>query len=364
MRSELPMDSETSVLNGLMSTLHGLPMLGLPAPSMKRQRATNHGYVPDARIAVKVGGKDLDLVVEAKKSVYPREVRDILWKLLDFTSPLGKRAIPLVAAESMSPGAKELLRAKSVGYYDSGGSLFIPAAGAYIYIERPPPASYERSVRSLYRGSRAQVLHALLVRPHEWFSVKDLARLAAVASSTVSETLTELERLDWIETRGQGPSKERLLRQPTALLDEWTNRLRADGRSLAGRRYYVRGTDPDRLARQLDSACAAHRAIYVLTAETGGQRLAPFLTSVSRVRCRMQPGLEMDAALKELGARLVTEGSNLKVIVTHSEGPFLFKIRVDDAWVASPIQVYLDLLHKEGRSQELADHLRRERIGF
>ena len=30
----------------------------------------------------------------------------------------------------------------------------------------------------------------------------------------------------------------------------------------------------------------------------------------------------------------------------------------------SPVQVYLDLMRSEGRAGEMADHLRRQRIGF
>ena len=47
-----------------------------------------------------------------------------------------------------------------------------------------------------------------------------------------------------------------------------------------------------------------------------------------------------------------------------SHGEFLFRERVGDAWLASPIQVYLDLLRGEGRGKEMAGHLRHERIGF
>jgi len=37
---------------------------------------------------------------------------------------------------------------------------------------------------------------------------------------------------------------------------------------------------------------------------------------------------------------------------------------VDGLWLASPIHTYLDLVRAEGRAKELAEHLRRERIGF
>ena len=52
------------------------------------------------------------------------------------------------------------------------------------------------------------------------------------------------------------------------------------------------------------------------------------------------------------------------VIGVESPGDLLFRERVDGVWLASPIQTYLDLLRAAGRAKELAEHLRRERIGF
>jgi hypothetical protein len=42
----------------------------------------------------------------------------------------------------------------------------------------------------------------------------------------------------------------------------------------------------------------------------------------------------------------------------------LFREQFAGVWLASPIQVYLDLLCGEGRAKEMAAHLRRHRIGF
>ena len=77
----------------------------------------------------------------------------------------------------------------------------------------------------------------------------------------------------------------------------------------------------------------------------------------------MIPGHAVEVILSELGAKRVSEGTNLHVIETTSLGAFLFKERVGDGWLASPIQVYLDLLHGNGRSKEMAEHLRQERVG-
>jgi len=48
----------------------------------------------------------------------------------------------------------------------------------------------------------------------------------------------------------------------------------------------------------------------------------------------------------------------------RSRCELLFRARIGDAWLAGPVQVYLDLLRGEGRAKEMAEHLRKERLGF
>jgi len=316
----------------------------------------------DAKIDLHVAGKSIVLLVEAKKSVYPRDVRQALWQLKSLQHHYAD-VQHLLIAESLSPGAKELLRAEHIGYFDSGGSLFLPASGAYIYIDKPAPKTLEKSVRSLFSGRRAQVLYALLVNHEEWFGVTEVAERAQVAPSTASDVLGELERFDWLVSRGQGPSKERHLREPGALLDAWAKLLTTQ-RAPVLRRYYVPGLKSDALIERLSKIFDAHQAPYAVSSEAAAQRYAPFLSAISQVRVRLLPSTSAEAAMAELDARVVNEGANLAVIETKSAGELLFRQNVGGVWLANPVQVYLDLLRGEGRSKEMAEHLRKERIGF
>ena len=266
-------------------------------------------------------------------------------------------------AESISTGAKELLRDQRVGYYDSGGSLFLAAGNVYIYVDKPPPKSLSKSVRSLFSGRRAQVLHAVLMRERGWFRVNEMAEQAGVSPSTASQVLTELERFDWVASRGQGPGKERQLREPGALLDAWTRQLAVLKRPEIVR-YFVPSTRAEGLVDKLAEVCAANKVEYAITHEAAAQRYAPFLSTVSQVRCRLLAGPAADAALASIDARSVDQGANLTVIEVRSAGELRFREFVNGAWLASPVQVYLDLLRGEGRTREMAKHLRHERIGF
>lgn len=359
--------SERELIEQFLETLRALP-------EVKAELGTQdfvgldgkRGY--DVQVDLSVADKSLPLFVAARKAIYPRDVRQVLWQIREFihrrpAEKGGGQFVPLLVAESISPGAKELLRAERVGYYDSGGSFYLSADGAYFFIDKPPPKSLSRSMRSLFSGRRAQVLHGLLNRHQDWLGVTELAEQVNVSPATASQVLAELERLDWLVSRGQGPSKQRHLREPAALLDAWVNQL-TSLRPLVLRRYFVPSTKADNLLARLGQVFAVHNVEYAITSETAAQCYAPFLSGISQIRCRLLAGSAADAAIGELGARVVSEGANLAIIETKSSGDLLFREQVGGIWMANAIQVYLDLLRGEGRAKELAEHLRKERIGY
>lgn len=355
--------TERQLIERLVDTLRELPKTEADIKSVSE----HGGRVLGAQVDMHIAGKSFILQIESRKVVFPRDVRQVIWQFREAgrtpTKGDGEAPMSLLVAESISPGAKDLLKSECVGYYDSGGSLFLPAPGAYLYIDRPPPKTLEKSVRALFSSRRAQVLHAILVRHQEWFGVNDLAQQAMVSPSTASQVLTELERFDWLVARGQGPSKERHLREPAALLDAWTKQL-AGSRPLPLRRYYVPGMKADTLVARIGEVFELHDVQYAITHEAAAQRYAPFLSNVSQVRVRVVSGQNVDAAITDLGARAVNDGANFAVIEAKSSGELLFREKIDGLWLASPIHIYLDLLRGEGRAKEMAEHFRKERIGF
>src|SRR3546814_12147628 len=78
-----------------------------------------------------VCSSDLELVVEAKRELFPRDVRQQIWQLRDYLDQMdgaGERVAMLIAG-AISKGARDILQQESIGYFDLGGSLFIPAIG-------------------------------------------------------------------------------------------------------------------------------------------------------------------------------------------------------------------------------------------
>lgn len=354
----------------------------LPGWSAQAGRPAKGGDgAADWRIRVD-GPASADLLVDCKASAFPRDIREWLWRVrqLQRTTPSPSRRprLPVLATEHLSPGAKEMLQQEGVGYFASGGSLYLPIPGAFVLVDRPPIRRAEPE-RSLFTERRALVLHALLRAPQTLVGVNELAHEHELSPATVSETMTLLDKLEWTHAEGQGRDKRRRLASPGALLDAWAEHVQAHV-PLRRERYFVSENKKEPLAKRLAAEFAAYRGLeYAITGEAAGQHYAPFLSHVPVVRCRFRRGLFLvpfpgarrivaeEEFVAALGAKPASEGANFEII--ESDPAELFKpIEAKQAGTpmrfATPVQVYLDLLRLPGRAKELAAHLRRETIRF
>src|SRR5204862_4145475 len=120
----------------------------------------------------------------------------------------------------------------------------------------------------------------------------------------------------------------------------------------------------DMLTEKVSQVFVAHNVLHEVTHEAAAQRFAPFLSSVSQVRCRVLASDAVKDGLQALDARPVSEGANLAIIEAKDRGELMFREKHQGVWLANPVQVYLDLISSEGRAKEAAEHLRKETIGF
>lgn len=352
---------ELELLDGLGDAVRALPGASIhQRPAEVRAGAR---FAPDGLLDVRLNQHDFELVVEAKRELFPRDVRQQIWQLREYLDQMdgpGERVAMLIAG-AISKGAREILQQEGIGYFDSGGSLFIPASSVYVLIDRPPPKKADRALGSIFHGQRARIVQAVVEAAPDWVSVKDLAETTGVSPATASETLTEMERRDWLEVEGAGPTKLRRLRERGAVLDEWARRL-ADQKPPRIERYYVPGGDAGDIAHRLDEACRDVGAQYAVTAEAAAQAYAPYLSAISQLKCRIQGGRIHSEVLSRLDARPVSEGWNLGVIEDAGKRDIAVGERRDGIAYAPPVQVYLDLLQGAGRAGEMANHLRSERL--
>jgi DNA-binding transcriptional ArsR family regulator len=323
-------------------------------------------YQPDMVVEAEIGSRPLLLIVEAMRNAFPRDVREVIWQLrnhLQYIQRTDREIIPFLIAGAISNGARETLRDERVGYFDTGGTLFVPAHGAYILIDRPAPRKSRKIFDAIFQGQRGRVLQAMFEHRSEWVSVKDISKLAEVSPATASQTLSELERREWVKSQGSGPAKLRSLVEPKKLVDGWVLHIR-NQKPPKLQRFYVPKIDPVELMHELDISCRRNHADYAITGEAAAQNIAPYLTSISQVRCRITPRDTVQAVLDDLNARPVEDGWNFAILDERSVTGTPLHDRRDGLNLAKPLQVYLDLLQGSGRSKDMAAHFRSEALGF
>src|SRR5215216_4592151 len=350
--------NQTQLLDDFVAALAALPetyVLG----SADEVELGNHRL--DRVLDVRLKGRDVRLAIEAKSSGYPRDVQSALARLLEARSSAGQ-IVPVVVAPALSAGSRELLQRMGVGYWDRGGSLYLDGPSVFFWIDRPVPPADTRRISTIYRGRRAQVLHALLLEPFREWHVDALAQRSEVAPSTVHQTLTFLEDQLWVEKRGSGPQAVRLLREPGKLLDAW-----ASEHSLSrykSHRFHRWAQRPEDLVNTTSATLESAGINHALTLGSGAHIVAPFTTGVSRLTLVTADSPKIDEVMRVNGFGQVEEGETVLILATRERSPLMFQRHVEGARIVSDIQLYLDLFAWPQRGKEQAQHLRAQRLQF
>jgi hypothetical protein len=310
-----------------------------------------------------VKGRPVRFFIAVRAAGHPRDVQATIWQIAGIRwVDDGGADVPIVVAPSISESSRKLLRSNGVGYWDAGGSLYIDLPWALYWIDRPVPPAPPRKVRDVYHGSTAQVLHAVLLEPDRPWHVTELAERAHVSPSTVHQVFTFLEDQLWMEKEGKGPRTVRFLREPGALLDAW-----AHEHSLAEyvpHRFHRWAQRPEQLLDSVSDALMELESDHALTLGFGARFVAPYGTGFDTLCILVPAGIDLDAVAATAGLQPVATGESVTFLETRGRSPLLFRRQIDGIWVASDIQLYLDLSAWPQRGKEQARHLRTERLGY
>lgn len=350
----------------LLSALSDLPGVEIRREAIQPKIGP---FQVDLVVDADVHGEPVQFLVEMKSSGYPRDVRDVVSNLEEVRQFVAPAVAPATAtsvfvAPSISESSRGLLRERGIAYLDTSGSLALDLPWAHYLIDRPALKQPERVLRGVYQGSSAQVLHALLLEPDRQWHLSELANRADVAVSTAHQVCTHLERQLWLEQEGKGPRSVRILHEPGALLDAWAASYSLDRYQYVRYHRWVSSQADllDIVLPVLDKNDIEH----ALTLESGARLVAPYATPGNRAWIVVPAAAmsQLNAVATEAGLRPVDEGERVTFLVTRERSPLLFRRQIEGAWVASDIQLYLDLHAWPMRGQEQAQHLRAERLPY
>jgi hypothetical protein len=345
------------LISGLSSALEGIADVALETSTLITTGSSDPGHA-DAVLSLRGKGEPVLLVVEVLHNAYPRDIRRAIWILDEVQHSKNRELIKMVAAETLSPGAKQTLKDHGFAYFERSGSLYLRTKRWFINIELPSKTPSKSNTVSLFTDAREGVVHALLMHTHQWTTGGELAELARTSAYTCSVVLQELERREWCESTGGGRTKRRRLVKPGKLLDAWAEHWTQ--REEPKTKGYLFVENPKNLLGEVTDRIheAGLASECVVTGAAAGNAFAPLLTNVDMVDVVIPPGWEQ-SFMKALKLKPVTKGANVSLI--QREAPTLLFSQPFNNYAcnfASPYILYLDLLDGRGRNKELAEYVR------
>lgn len=362
MPAALDVESERDLVTTLREALPQWPGIYVKPGAILYLSTSEHPSL-DAELQLMVAGRPVRLLVQTRRGGGPREIRDTAERLEALRDPSSKvPTVPLIAAPRLPARGRELLRGRKLGYWDLSGSFYLEVPWAVYFIDRPPLPERTRKRRNIYRGRSAQVLHALLIDSDRPWHLYELAARAQTSIYVAHQVCTFLEEQLWMERHGRGPASVRVLREPALLLDAWASAHSLDAYRF--RRYYRWAQSWPLLREAVCTALEGTESEYAVTLSAGAELVAPFATTVERLTLIVPESVPLQQVIEAAELRPVEDGENIAFMLTPERSPFLFRRRVSDVWVASPIQLYLDLAAWPQRGREQAQHLRSQELPY
>ncbi len=328
--------------NAIRTCLEGVPFIRI---NEILQNAGLTHLRPDLWIKLALSYGEQDLLAEVKSSGEPRLVREAASQLLKYRYSAPPGAYGVLIAPFISPRAAEICVEEKIGYVDLSGNCLL--SFGQVYIERKGSSNLfaqKRDLRSLYSPKAERILRVLLTNPQGLWKLQKLADEAKVSLGQVSNVKKILSDREWIE-----PEHGRIqLIKPIELLSEWAVNYDAK-RNVVGD-FYTFKTAWE-FEADLAEWCAKEGTEYALTGFSGAARLAP---AVRYQRAIAYVDLPPSVVAVSMGLKEVTSGANVSLMQPYDEGVFYGARAVNEVWIASPIQVYLDLVGTKGRGEEAA----------
>lgn len=263
--------------------------------------------------------------------------------------------VELVVVDRAPPGLQKTAEEEGLNYLDLHGRGRVVAPGlVYVASPRLDLGKVAPSRSSPFAQKASRVVRALLSNPQQPWRLSDVAVLSHLNPGNVHRALAALVDLGMVER----DEDAYLVADPGSLLEAWGDQAQRPREQMRLRcagdlREFVRD-----LIGRLDGA-------GVVSGELAAEDLAPYLPAQSAiVHCldaERFAGLAGDAPGPSLRFGLA-RGEVLVDLADEGYGDF--RSERSGLPLASPSQVYVDLVRDRGRGREAAEHLRRSVLGF
>jgi hypothetical protein len=309
-------------------------------------------------VKFRLGGQEHVLVIEATSLGQPRQIRAAVTRFEEIKREAAG-AYPVATAVYIGPQSARILKTHGFGYVDLSGNCHL--AFENVLIEKEGKRNVRpstRPLRSLFAPRATRVVRLLLEDPGRAWRLEELGKAAGVSLGHSHNVVKRLEDLRWVERDG---SQRMTLSKPTDLLDAWGDSYTYRSNEIAA--YAAPERVSRRLMAEVARAIGADGRRYAFTLASG----LSLVVAASQRLAAIHAYVDGDPApiARALGLRPAAEAdASVYLLTPYDTGVFDGVLEKGGLKVAGLPQLYVDLLHYERRGRELAEHLRREAMGY
>lgn len=256
----------------------------------------------------------------------------------------------IIAAPYISPETAETCKKHMLGYIDYSGNCFIAFANIIIvYTGQKNLYPNTDKIKNIFNSSSyitSNILRTLLKDPSAVWKLKHLSEEVGCSIGMVARVKDYLCDQAWASMGANGLS----ITNPEKLLRAWSNSYHVPEERILN--AYTLSPIPEFEKAASDIINSNHFS-GCLTAFSGGARYAPVVRYSKAHLWILKDHLADFIKLAEL--KPVNSGANITVFITEEKDILVDSRIVNGFPVASPVQVYLDLMQQKGRGEEMAE---------
>ncbi len=351
------MISEKQILGQLKGRMPEiLPVKGLSAQVEKAEKHVAKRWNPDFFLFIDYGGKSFVLVGEVAVNLSFPLLRDRISQLKAYVG--GEEAwLPLLVSPFLSPRKRKECRQAGVLYIDLSGNVYIKCDG--LYVERDGFENLfqeKRQGRNPFSDKASLIPRAMIKDRWKWWGVRELANFVRLDPGFVSRMIREMEQLGYLKRQG----KKVCLQDPKGLLDDWVGQYHF--KKNESRRYFCLAKGPSEILEKLRWVQIPREAMYSISFQAGANLIAPH-SVYNEVHVYLKDYAHLDHFVEAMNLDEVEQGANLVFLDPYYKHSVFYDCQeVEDLWVVSDLQLYLDLFHYPLRGREQAEHLYDRRL--
>jgi hypothetical protein len=342
----------SGLIQGALAALKTIPNLDVKQLSTETG-PSDHGL--DFNFILSFGQKKFKVAAEVKASGEPSLLRRSASWLRNLLTG-AKYDYAIIVAPFVSREGAEICRDLGVGFMDLSGNCLLSLDS--LYIERtgnPNKFKKPREIQSFFSPKSSRVIRCLLSDPKRGWTLKGLATETGVSIGLIHRIATALEN-NFFAKKEIGAFR---LEDPARLLEAWREEYYR--RAPKWSRYVVRAASIKESLTKLKTAATHHGVRYAFSGPSGASLTASYLVPTA---VHLYVDVLREEFLGEIKADQVSSEGNLLIRVVEQENEFIGSRQVRGFYIASDLQLYLDLWAMGGRGQEAAEELRRERLHF